>query len=619
MVKKTLATCVVSTLVLVAILIFGCATTSQTTEAEEKATVETTATKAEISAKTADTAKTVAATKADDSWIESPSAKVGKKVIFTDCRVDEGRDLQGGPPIYKNRKVPSSMTSGQSKRSGDAAAPQAMAESAMVEEAPRVSTEAPKVSDKPKQQENFIYLSNDDSMSLSSPQRIEYAIRHFLPIPAEHIRPHEFLNYYKFDREAVKKGEIFSAKAELAHGLMRDQSTLALSIQGQTISKEERQTAVITFVVDQSGSMNSDNRMTYLKKGLARVYNEFKEGDVINVVQFNHRVCTPLEGFVVGRDDKELFDKTVDYLRSTGSTNLHDGLVKGYDLASNYHEKTKNNRVIMITDAMANTGVVNDQLSSTVTKHYDAKQIAFSGIGVGHHFNDRMLNQLSEKGKGAYLFLSSESVIEKVFGDKFISLLEVVARDVHFKLTMPDSLKMDVFYGEESSKVKEEVQAIHYFANSSQLFLSDLKGEAKENDLLKLDVEYSEPQSGAAKTQHFEWKAGDIFQKSWNTIEKARLILLFTDLLAETNQYTHEHWNCKVYPCYRTMYRPVPIQPRPRIIFGMEIDRALKTCQHYAEKMQETAAKIKGDAEVQYLLDLQSQYCARYQQANKRR
>ena len=43
------------------------------------------------------------------------------------------------------------------------------------------------------------YLSNDDSMSLSSAQRIEYAIEKGLPVPRAHIRPHELLNYYTFE------------------------------------------------------------------------------------------------------------------------------------------------------------------------------------------------------------------------------------------------------------------------------------------------------------------------------------------------------------------------------------------------------------------------------------
>ena len=74
-------------------------------------------------------------------------------------------------------------------------------------------------------------------------------------------------------------------------------------------------------------------------------------------------------------------------------------------------------------------------------------------------------------------------------------VLETTALDVHFLLHLPESLRMNVFYGEESSTVKEDVQAIHYFANTSQLFLSDLMargGALRPQDDVMLRVEYEE-------------------------------------------------------------------------------------------------------------------------------
>lgn len=553
-----------------------------------------------------------AADQVDESWVDKPGSGVEGKAIFTDCRVKMG-DGRGHPvPMMKTQHMPSP----------------AGGRSLMMESAPAASTPPPpsprqekradsppaepKKEEAPGQQDNSIYLSNDDSMSLSSAQRIEYAIRHFLPVPAAHLRPHEFLNYYRFDHAPIKDKEIFSVLAETTPGLMRDQTSLALSISGRHITKEERRSAVITFIVDQSGSMKSANKMSYTLRGLKRVYDELKKGDVINIVQFNQQVCTPLEGFVYGRDNKDLFEKAVDNIQALGSTNLHDGLVSGYDLANKYYEGKKNNRVIMLTDAIANTGLVNEQLSSTVTRHYDKHQIAFSGIGVGHDFNDSMLNQLTERGKGAYLFLSSESAVGKVFGSKFVSLLEVVARNVHFKLVLPDSLKMDVFYGEESSTKKEEVQAIHYFANTSQLFLSDLKGEAKAEDRIALEIEYTDPASGKAGLAKFQWSTGEIFKKNSKMIAKSRLVLSLTDLIGETAAQTCPWWRCYVHPCFKHRLPPPPPDWRPYRGYGVDVERGMKTCAHYKQKMEELAIGLSGDPEVEHLMNLRSQYCDRF-------
>src|SRR5690606_35463892 len=146
------------------------------------------------------------------------------------------------------------------------------------------------------------------------------------------------------------------------------------------------------------------------------------------------------------------------------------------------------NRVVMITDAQTNTGITDQRLISMVGKHHDSRRIRLSGVGVGSDFNDALLDELTERGKGDYVFLGSEAEVDAVFGGRFTSLIETVANDVHFRLHLPPSLAMNVFYGEEASTQKERVQATHYFANTSQLFLSDLRsryGElATQDDIL---------------------------------------------------------------------------------------------------------------------------------------
>ena len=143
-----------------------------------------------------------------------------------------------------------------------------------------------------------------------------------------------------------------------------------------------------------------------------------------------------------------------------------------------------------------------------------------------------MLDKLSERGRGAYVFLGSEAEVDRIFGEDFISLLETVARDVHFRLILPPELEMKRFYGEEASENKEEVQAIHYFANSQQLFLQDLTlkgGSLPDTADLALDVEYTTPDTEEKRVEHVAWKAGTIRVADDPTIRKARLILTLVD------------------------------------------------------------------------------------------
>src|SRR5690606_6394609 len=210
------------------------------------------------------------------------------------------------------------------------------------------------------------------------------------------------------------------------------------------------------------------------------------------------------KNFVVGRDSHQRLADIIRRIEPRGSTNLNDGLSQGYAAADAAYQPTYTNRVVLATDALTNTGVTDQGLISIVAKHFDARRIRLSGVGVGSEFNDSLLDELTERGRGAYVFLGSEAEVDAVFGSRFTSLVETIANDVHFKLSLPPSLAMNVFYGEEASVHKERVQAIHYFAGTSQLFLSDLRarygGLSTQDDIL-LTIEYEDPDTLAKRVE----------------------------------------------------------------------------------------------------------------------
>lgn len=382
-----------------------------------------------------------------------------------------------------------------------------------------------------------IYLSNDDTMSLSSAQRVIFAIDKFLPLPLAHIRPHELLNYFSFETAPVAPDDDFSVLADIAPDPKQEGIyNLALAIKGRPVDLQARRNANLTFVVDRSGSMSDEGRMSYLKRGMQKMTSQLKTGDLVNLVLFDHEECTPIENFVVGRDSPDILNKAIEKMQPRGATDVHLGLTKGYELADRGYQQSYNNRVVLITDALANTGTTDPRTMAMVSKYYDSRKIRLSGVGVGREFNDELLDKLTERGRGAYVFLGSEAEVDAVFGARFISLLETTAMDVHFQLHLPPSLRMNVFYGEESSVVKEDVQSIHYFANTSQLFLSDLMargGKLRPQDQIMLTIEYEDPETGVETIEERAFTLGEIAQEDAFNVRKGRLLIGWADRLAQ--------------------------------------------------------------------------------------
>ncbi len=377
-----------------------------------------------------------------------------------------------------------------------------------------------------------VYLSNDDSMSLASAQRLLWAIQNRGPVSTSQVRPHELLNYFSFETDPVRSGDTFSAKGS-AEQTAPDVLTFAFAVKGVTPTRTPLD---LTMVLDRSGSMSAEGRMEYLKRGLTKMSDQLVRGDRVDLVLFDDQVCTPLENFVVGRDDPSLLTTAISRLQPRGSTDVDLGLKEGYRIAKGRtgdDADGRNRRMMLISDALLNTGDIDPNTVTEVAKAYEESDIRLTAVGVGRDFNDKVLDMLTEKGKGAYVYLGSEAVVDRVFGIGFPSLVQTIAHDVRFALDLPPSLAMKRFYGEESSTTKEDVQPIHYYAGTTQLFLQDLqiKGRPVPNDPVTLTVEWKDVASGAARTQAFTTTVGALLESDPRNMRKARALMGWTDLI----------------------------------------------------------------------------------------
>ncbi|MBW2254763.1 MAG: VWA domain-containing protein, partial [Deltaproteobacteria bacterium] len=367
------------------------------------------------------------------------------------------------------------------------------------------------------------------SMSLASAQRLLWAVDNGRSFSPAQVRPHELLNYFSFDTAPVAAHEMFSVLGG-AEQTGDDTLSVALAVRGAV---PPRKPLNLTVLIDRSGSMSAEGRMDYVKKGLRVMSDQLKPGDRVDVVLFDDRVCTPLENYVVGRDDSRLLADTIEGMRPRGSTNLSRGLKEAYGLATARTEGIRRNtRVMVITDAFLNTGDVNEDSVSQIGSAYEDQGIRLTGVGVGRDFNDKVLDMLTEKGKGAYVYLGSERVVERVFGPGFESLTRTIAHDVHFALDLPESLAMERFYGEEASTTKEDVQPIHYYAGTSQVFLQDLKmRKLKPSDPITLTISFREASTGEPGEQVWNTTVGALLEGDKRSLRKARALMAWSEML----------------------------------------------------------------------------------------
>ncbi len=405
--------------------------------------------------------------------------------------------------------------------------------------------------------QNFFYFSYDDSASTAGVEQTKFALGRANPVNPNPswVRPWEFLNYETFTVQNLKDLGTF----QVAMGLWQhtvsntaagdaqagSQTAYDLGVQVKTpeISKAQRQNLVLTLLLDVSGSMDSasvqlnesgqtPNLLAVAKAGLRALPAQLKAGDVVNLITFSDNATTRVEAWKY-EGDTTAWLAAVDALRTESGTNLNAGLQSAYALARTYYDANKTNRVMMLTDAYANQGQVNADIIAQNTRINNAEGIYFSGLGFGFDFNEGFLNTLTEAGKGSYTSVISVADAERAFGERFIALTQIAARDVRFRLDYPAALQRTVSAAEQSSQVASEVEPIHFAANSSQYFLERFQasGEGNVSGSVKLTIAYTDPVSGEGREEVLSVPVSELLNQELSSIKDARMVTLLTQLI----------------------------------------------------------------------------------------
>ncbi len=414
-------------------------------------------------------------------------------------------------------------------------------------------------------QGSCFYFSYDDSASTASVELAKYHINNFLTVDPAWGNAFEFLNYENIAYDSVQKAGLFDisfglwSSSHIAEGSQRYQ--LGVRVASPVLQKKDRENAVITLLVDVSGSMTSpysnsgyqlddsnlNSRLDVIKHGLKQLYySSLKEGDVINLVQFsggssNNDVL--LNNWVYSANDETMLDE-INALSTQGSTNLNAGIENAYRVANESYDKNKTNRVIILTDAMANTGEVNPKLISQYTQINDLEGIHFSGIGIGEGFNHSFLNTLTDAGKGSYFAVITPKDMTKAFVERFISLLSVAAKDMQFRLDYSELFMHTASAAEELSTDPNQVQTTNFSYNTAQYFLEEFTSSVPLDEInqsrFKLSMNYKD-KDGVEHSDNIELSTEELINKETHHIKDAYLVSYLAKLISrEVHCYDFE-------------------------------------------------------------------------------
>ena len=270
------------------------------------------------------------------------------------------------------------------------------------------------------------------------------------------VRIEEFLNYFTFNYAAPTGNDHVAISAEVGDCPWNPgHKLLQLGIKGKELAANEMPRANFVFLVDVSGSMDSNDKLGLLKKGLTELLYQLNPDDRISLITYSGEVKKLLESTPV-RDAGKI-KKAISKLTASGCTAGGEALKMAYEEALTNYDPKCNNRVIMGTDGDFNVGVTSTDALVEMVENYARKGIYMTCLGFGlGNLNDAMMEKVSNAGNGTYHYIDCENEMMKVFvheRSQFVSVANDAKCQVSFN---PDLVSEYRLIGYENRVMSNE-------------------------------------------------------------------------------------------------------------------------------------------------------------------
>ncbi|MBQ0963495.1 von Willebrand factor type A domain-containing protein [Streptomyces sp. RK23] len=277
-----------------------------------------------------------------------------------------------------------------------------------------------------------------------------------LPDPST-VRPEEFVNSFRQDYERPD-GDGFSVTVDGARTDDGDWSLVRVGLATRPAERQsERPPAALTFVIDVSGSMAEPGRLDLAQEALGTMTDRLRDDDSVAIVTFSDEAETVLPMTRLG-DHRGRVHDAIDGLEPMESTNLGAGVDTGYETAVEGRREGATNRVVLVSDALANTGDTDaDTILERVATERREHGVTLFGVGVGSDYGDALMERLADRGDGHTTYVSTTEDAREVFSEQLPRHIELTARDAKAQVAFdPETVAEFRLVGYDNRQVADE-------------------------------------------------------------------------------------------------------------------------------------------------------------------
>ncbi|BBM84666.1 vWA domain-containing protein [Candidatus Uabimicrobium amorphum] len=202
---------------------------------------------------------------------------------------------------------------------------------------------------------------------------------------------------------------------------------LLLKLESFAIESAERKNLNLSLILDRSGSM-AGTKLDYTKKASRSLVDHLVGKDIFSLVIYDDTVQTLISPQQA--KNKNNIRRTIDSIYSGGMTNLSGGWLEGLGHIDKFLDKEKINRALLLTDGLANQGIVEHDKLKEIAGKWREKGISTTTLGFGSGFNEDLLAGMADAGGGSFYFIENPDDAPKVFKEELGDLTTLVAQNM---------------------------------------------------------------------------------------------------------------------------------------------------------------------------------------------